>query len=322
MALNDAIKSIEKDYGNGSIMKLGENKNVDIESISTGCMTIDRCIGPILGIPRGRITEIFGVESSGKTTLALHTISEAQKQGGVCAFIDMEHALDPVYCKNIGVDIDNLYISQPNTGEEAIDICERLVSSNEVDVVVVDSVASLLPKAEAEGNIGDSHMGLQARLMAQAMRKLVPAAYDSKCAVIFINQIREKIGVIYGSNETRPGGRALRQAASLIIDIRKGEQLKESGEAYGSKTKIKIIKNKVGGAPFKTCEVDMIFGKGISKIDSLLTCATEVGVTTRSGAHYHYGDIKLGNGRAAAQKTLSEDDKLREEIEKKVRKCL
>lgn len=307
-----AIKSIEKEYGKGSIMILGENRAMDIETISTGSISLDQALG-VFGYPKGRIVEIYGPESSGKTTFALHAIAETQKAGGYAAFIDAEHALDAVYAKNLGVDIDQLILSQPDTGEQALEIAEALIRSGAIDMVVIDSVAALVPEAEIRGEMGDSHVGLQARLMSQAMRKLSGALSKSKCIAIFINQIREKVGVMFGNPETTPGGRALKFYASVRLEIRRGDQIKEGNDIVGNKAKVKVVKNKVA-APFKTSEVDLIFGKGISKTGEIVDLASDMEILKKSGAWYAYKDAKVGQGRENVKKYLEENPVIYDEI--------
>ena len=307
-----AIKTIEKEYGRGSIMILGENRAMDIETISSGSISLDQAMG-VFGYPRGRIIEIYGPESSGKTTFALHAIAETQKAGGYAAFIDAEHALDAVYAKNLGVDIDQLILSQPDTGEQALEIAEALIRSGAIDMVVIDSVAALVPEAEIRGEMGDSHVGLQARLMSQAMRKLSGALSKSKCIAIFINQIREKVGIMFGNPETTPGGRALKFYASVRLEIRRGEQIKEGTDITGNKAKVKVVKNKVA-APFKTCEVDIVFGKGISKTGEIVDIASDMEILKKSGAWYAYKDSKVGQGRENVKKYLEENPEIYEEI--------
>lgn len=322
--MKNALHKIEKDYGKGSIMKFGENNVVpQIDVIPSGSLSIDIALG-VGGLPRGRIVEIYGPESGGKTTVALHAVAEAQKAGGIAAFIDAEHALDPLYASKIGVDINELYISQPDDGEQALDITETMVRSGAVDIIIVDSVAALVPKAEIEGEMGDSHMGLHARLMSQALRKLTAIISKSKCTVVFINQIREKIGVMFGNPETTTGGRALKFYASIRIDIRKGEAIKDSDSKdktsiIGYRTKAKIVKNKVA-PPFKTAEFDLIFGEGISKIGDILDLGAECAIVTKGGAWYSYGEIRLGQGRENAKKFLKEHPDMCREIENSVRK--
>lgn len=316
-ALDLAIAQIEKQYGKGSIMKLGEHSTLDIETIATGSLALDLALG-VGGIPKGRIIEIYGPESSGKTTLALHILAEAQKTGGIGAFIDAEHALDPAYARNLGVDTENLIISQPDTGEQALEITESLVRSNAVDLVIVDSVAALVPKAEIEGEMGDSHMGLQARLMSQALRKLTGAINKSKASVIFINQLREKIGVMFGNPETTTGGRALKFYSSVRLDIRKIENLKQGDDIIGNRVRVKVVKNKVA-PPFKQAEFDIMYGKGISKEGNILDVAVQADIINKSGSWYSYGEEKLGQGRENAKNFLVENREILEEVEKKVR---
>lgn len=317
-ALEAALGQIEKDYGKGAIMKLGEaTANMNVETYPTGCLSLDLALG-VGGIPKGRVVEIYGPESSGKTTVALHMVSEVQKLGGIAGFIDAEHALDPIYAKKIGVDIDNLYISQPDNGEQALEITETMVRSGAVDIVIVDSVAALVPKAEIEGDMGDSHVGLQARLMSQALRKLTAVISKSNCIVIFINQLREKVGVMFGNPETTTGGRALKFYASVRLDVRKGETLKQGGVMVGNHTKVKVVKNKVA-PPFKTAEFDIMFGEGISREGDILDLAVGVNVVIKSGAWFSYNGQKIGQGRENAKKFLRENPEAREEIDKKVR---
>lgn len=316
-ALNEALGKIEKEYGKGSVMKLGETSTLEIDAISTGSIGLDIALG-IGGLPRGRIVEIYGPESSGKTTVALHCIAEAQKDNGIAAFIDAEHALDPVYARALGVDIDNLIISQPDTGEQALDIAESLIRSGAIDILVVDSVAALVPKAEIEGDMGDSHVGLQARLMSQALRKLTGSIKKSNCVVIFINQLREKVGVMFGSPETTTGGRALKFFSSMRIEVRKGETIKQGDKMLGSRTKVKVVKNKVA-PPFKQVEFDIMYGTGISKYGDLLDTAVGIDVIKKSGAWYSYKDEKMGQGRENSKKFLEENEDIAREIESKVR---
>ena len=319
-ALNSTIAMIEKQYGKGAIMKLGDdNVNTELEVIPTGCISLDLALG-VGGVPRGRILEIFGPESSGKTTVALHIIAETQKLGGVAAFIDAEHALDAVYAKALGVKIDELYISQPDTGEQALDICESLVRSSAVDVIVVDSVAALTPKAEIEGDMGDSHVGLLARLMSQALRKLTAITNRSKTCVIFINQLREKVGVMFGNPETTTGGKALKYFASVRLDIRKADALKSDGEIVGNRAKAKVVKNKVA-PPFKVAEFDIIYGEGISQEGCLIDLGVEYNVLTKSGAWYSYNDEKLANGREKMREYLKANPAVAAEIEQKIREA-
>ncbi|MFO7273348.1 MAG: recombinase RecA [Bacillota bacterium] len=322
-ALDMALAQIEKQFGKGSIMRLGEQMaRLNVEVIPTGSVALDIALG-VGGLPRGRITEIYGPESSGKTTVALHVIAEAQKMGGVAAFVDAEHALDPVYARALGVDIDNLLISQPDTGEQALEITETLVRSGAVDVVVVDSVAALVPKAEIEGEMGDSYVGLQARLMSQALRKLTGAISKSRAVVIFINQIREKVGVMFGNPETTPGGRALKFYASVRLEVRKAETLKNGQEVVGSRTRVKVVKNKVA-PPFKQAEFDILYGQGISKEGSLIDIGTELNppVIVKSGAWYSYGDLRIGQGKEAAREWLKQHPEVAAEIEQKIKERL
>ena len=317
-ALSAAIAKIEKDYGKGSVMKLGDSaKDMNVEAVPTGCLSLDLALG-IGGLPKGRIIEIYGPESSGKTTVALHAVAEVQKRGGIAGFIDAEHALDPVYAKNIGVDIDNLYISQPDCGEQALEIAETMVRSGAVDIVIVDSVAALVPKAEIDGDMGDSHVGLQARLMSQALRKLTSIVSKSNCIVIFINQLREKIGVMFGNPETTTGGRALKFYSSVRLDVRRVEALKQGGEVVGNHTRVKVVKNKVA-PPFKEAEFDIMFGQGISKEGDILDLAAEAGIINKSGAWYAYNGEKIGQGRENAKTYLKENPLICEEVEAKVR---
>jgi len=315
-ALEMAMSQIEKQFGKGSVMKLGEFKAMEVEAIPTGALSLDIALG-IGGVPRGRIIEVFGPESSGKTTLALHVIAEAQKMGGEAAFIDAEHALDPVYAKKLGVDIDNLIVSQPDTGEQALEITEALVRSGALDVIVVDSVAALVPKAEIDGDMGDSHMGLQARLMSQALRKLAGAINKSKTVLIFINQLREKIGVMFGNPETTTGGRALKFYASVRMDIRKIENIKQDGEVMGNRVRVKVIKNKVA-PPFREAEFDVMYGQGISKDGNVFDMAVNLDIVQKSGSWFSYNGERIGQGRENAKRYLV-DTKLIDEVEKKVR---
>jgi len=316
-ALDGVMAQIEKQYGKGAIMRLGQSAgDTTIEVLPTGCLTLDLAIG-VGGLPRGRIIEIYGPESSGKTTVALHAIAETQKAGGVAAFIDAEHALDPVYAKNLGVNLDELYVSQPDTGEQALDITASLVSSKAVDIIVVDSVAALTPKAEIEGDMGDSHVGLQARLMSQALRKLTAITSKSKTCIIFINQLREKVGVMFGNPEVTAGGKALKFYASVRIDVRKADALKEGGEAYGNHTKAKIVKNKVA-PPFKTAEFDIIYGKGISNEGCILDLGVDYGFIQKSGAWYSYNGEKFAQGRDKAVDYLANNPEIRDEIRAKI----
>ena len=316
-ALEAAMGQIEKQFGKGSVMKLGEFKAMEVEAIPTGALGLDIALG-IGGVPRGRIIEVFGPESSGKTTLALHIVAEAQKMGGEAAFIDAEHALDPVYARKLGVDIDNLIVSQPDTGEQALEITEALVRSGALDVVVVDSVAALVPKAEIDGDMGDSHMGLQARLMSQALRKLAGAINKSKTVLIFINQLREKIGVMFGNPETTTGGRALKFYASVRMDIRKIENIKQDGEVMGNRVRVKVIKNKVA-PPFREAEFDVVYGKGISKEGNILDMAVNLDIIEKSGSWFSYNGERIGQGRENVKRYLAENPKVMEEVDKKVR---
>ncbi len=316
-ALEMAMSQIEKQFGKGSVMKLGEFKAMEIEAIPTGALSLDIALG-IGGVPRGRIIEVFGPESSGKTTLALHIVAEAQKMGGEAAFIDAEHALDPVYAKKLGVDIDNLIVSQPDTGEQALEITESLVRSGALDVIVVDSVAALVPKAEIDGDMGDSHMGLQARLMSQALRKLAGAINKSKTVLIFINQLREKIGVMFGNPETTTGGRALKFYASVRMDIRKIENIKQDGEVKGNRVRVKVIKNKVA-PPFREAEFDVVYGQGISKEGNILDMAVNLDIVEKAGSWFSYDGERIGQGRENVKKYLRENPEMLNEIEEKVR---
>lgn len=317
-ALDSALAQIEKAYGKGSVMRLGDSAaHMNIETIPTGSLSLDIALG-LGGVPRGRIVEIYGPESSGKTTVALHAVAEVQKAGGIAGFIDAEHALDPVYAKNIGVDIDNLYISQPDNGEQAMEITETMVRSGAIDIVIVDSVAALVPKAEIDGDMGDSHVGLQARLMSQALRKLTAAISKSNCIVIFINQLREKIGVMFGNPETTTGGRALKFYASVRLDVRRIEAIKQGGEVVGNRTRIKVVKNKIA-PPFKEAEFDIMFGKGISREGDILDNAANLGIVNKSGAWYAYEGEKIGQGRENAKQFLREHPEICQEIETKVR---
>ena len=316
-ALETALSQIEKQFGKGSVMKLGEFKAMEIEAIPTGALSLDIALG-IGGVPRGRIIEVFGPESSGKTTLALHIVAEAQKMGGEAAFIDAEHALDPVYAKKLGVDIDNLIVSQPDTGEQALEITESLVRSGALDVIVVDSVAALVPKAEIDGDMGDSHMGLQARLMSQALRKLAGAINKSKTVLIFINQLREKIGVMFGNPETTTGGRALKFYASVRMDIRRIENIKQDGEVKGNRVRVKVIKNKVA-PPFREAEFDIVYGQGISKEGNILDMAVNLDIVEKAGSWFSYNGERIGQGRENVKKYLKENPEMLEDIEEKVR---
>ena len=317
-ALDEAIAHIEKQYGKGSVMKLGDpSVHMNVETVPTGCLSLDIALG-LGGVPRGRIIEVYGPESSGKTTVALHMVAEVQKRGGIAGFIDAEHALDPAYAKNIGVDIDNLYISQPDNGEQALEITETMVRSGAVDIVIVDSVAALVPKAEIEGDMGDSHVGLQARLMSQALRKLTAVISKSNCIVIFINQLREKVGVMFGNPEVTTGGRALKFYSSIRLDVRRVEALKQAGEILGNHTRIKVVKNKIA-PPFKEAEFDIVFGQGISREGDILDLAANTDVVNKSGAWYAYNGETIGQGRENAKKFLKENPEICQEIEAKVR---
>ncbi len=317
-ALDAAISKIEKDFGKGSVMKLGDKgTSMDVETIPTGSLSLDLALG-LGGIPKGRIIEIYGPESSGKTTVTLHMVAEVQKRGGIAGFIDAEHALDPVYARNIGVDIDNLYISQPDNGEQALEITETMVRSGAIDIIVVDSVAALVPKAEIEGDMGDSHVGLHARLMSQALRKLTAVISKSNCIVIFINQLREKVGVMFGNPETTTGGRALKFYSSIRMDIRRIEAIKQGGEVIGNRTRVKVVKNKIA-PPFKEAEFDIMFGKGISASGDILDLAANIGVINKSGAWYSYNDGKIGQGRENAKQYLEQHEDIMREVEQKVR---
>ena len=316
-ALEIALAGIEKQFGKGAIIRMGERTVRNIEVIPTGCLDLDMALG-VGGLPRGRVIEIYGPESSGKTTVALHVVAEAQKAGGVAAFIDAEHALDPVYARKLGVDVDQLYVSQPDTGEQALEICEALVRSGAIDIVVIDSVAALVPKAEIDGEMGDSFVGLQARLMSQALRKLTGIVNKTNCTCLFINQLREKVGVMYGNPETTPGGRALKFYASVRIDIRRGEQLKDGTTVVGNRTKAKIVKNKVA-PPFRTAEFDILYGEGISREGSLLDNAVALDIIHKSGAWFSYGDQRIGQGRENTRKYLKENPAIAAEIDALVR---
>ena len=317
-ALDAALGQIEKQYGKGAVMKLGDSAaNMNVETIPTGSLSLDIALG-LGGVPKGRIIEVYGPESSGKTTVALHMVAEVQKRGGIAGFIDAEHALDPAYAKNIGVDIENLYISQPDNGEQALEITETMVRSGAVDIIIVDSVAALVPKAEIDGDMGDSHVGLQARLMSQALRKLTAAISKSNCIVIFINQLREKVGVMFGNPETTTGGRALKFYSSIRLDVRRIEALKQGGEMVGNRTRIKVVKNKVA-PPFREAEFDIMFGEGISKEGDVLDLAASVGIVQKSGAWFAYGGDKIGQGRENAKAYLREHPEIMDEIEHKVR---
>lgn len=317
-ALDAALVQIEKQYGKGAVMKLGDpSAQMNVETIPTGSLSLDIALG-LGGIPKGRIIEIYGPESSGKTTVTLHMIAEVQKRGGIAGFIDAEHALDPVYAKNIGVDIDNLYISQPDNGEQALEITETMVRSGAIDIVVVDSVAALVPKAEIDGDMGDSHVGLQARLMSQALRKLTAVISKSNCTVVFINQLREKVGVMFGNPETTTGGRALKFYSSVRLDVRRIEALKQGGEVIGNRTRVKVVKNKIA-PPFKEAEFDIMFGKGISKEGDIVDLASNVGIINKSGAWFAYEGNKIGQGRENAKQYLRDNPAVCDEIENKVR---
>ncbi len=317
-ALESALAQIEKQYGKGSVMKLGDNNShMNIETVPTGSLSLDIALG-LGGVPKGRIIEIYGPESSGKTTVALHMVAEVQKRGGIAGFIDAEHALDPAYAKNIGVNIDELYISQPDNGEQALEITETMVRSGAIDIVIVDSVAALVPKAEIDGDMGDSHVGLQARLMSQALRKLTAVISKSNCIVIFINQLREKVGVMFGNPETTTGGRALKFYSSIRMDVRRIETLKQSGEFVGNRTRVKVVKNKIA-PPFKEAEFDIMYGQGISREGDILDLAANEDIVNKSGAWYAYNDAKIGQGRENAKQYLKENPTIMQEIEQKVR---
>ena len=316
-ALNEALKKIEKEHGKGSVMKLGETTGLDVDSIPTGVIGLDIAAG-VGGLPRGRIIEVYGPESSGKTTVTLHCIAEVQKRNGIAAFIDAEHALDPVYARSLGVDVDNLIISQPDTGEQALDIAESLIRSGAIDILVIDSVAALVPKAEIEGDMGDSHVGLQARLMSQALRKLTGSIKKSNCVVIFINQLREKVGVMFGNPETTTGGRALKFFSTMRIEVRRVDSIKQGDKILGNRTRIKIVKNKVA-PPFKQIEFDIMYGTGISKSGDLLDVAVGIDVIKKAGAWYSYNDEKMGQGRENSKNFLEENEDIAAEIEAKVR---
>ncbi|MEC9488257.1 MAG: recombinase RecA [Halanaerobium sp.] len=316
-ALEMAVKGIQKKFGEGSIMRLGDSTALDVEVIPTGALSLDVALG-VGGIPRGRVVEIYGPEASGKTTVALHMIAEAQKRGGIAAFIDAEHALDPKYARNLGVNTENLLLSQPDTGEQALEICEALVRSGAVDIIVVDSVAALVPKAEIEGEMGDSHVGLQARLMSQAMRKLSGSVNKSKTCVVFINQIREKVGVMFGNPETTPGGRALKFYSSVRLDIRRIQSLKDGGDIIGNRTRVKVVKNKVA-PPFREAEFDIMYGTGISTTGCILDIGVNLEVIDQAGSWYSYGDVRLGQGRENAKDFLRENPEVCDEIESKIK---
>ena len=317
-ALNLALGKIEKDFGKGSVMRLGDNTSMKVEAISTGSLGVDIALG-IGGLPKGRIIEVYGPESSGKTTIALHTIAEAQKQGGICGFIDAEHALDPVYAKALGVDVDNLIVAQPDTGEQALEIAQALIESGAIDVIVVDSVAALVPRAEIEGDMGDSHVGLQARLMSQALRKLTGSIKKANCVAIFINQLREKVGVMFGNPETTTGGRALKFYSSVRLEVRRvGQPIKQGDKLLGNTTKFKVVKNKVA-PPFKEFEVDIMYGEGISRLSEVIDIGSELGIINKSGSWYSYNDMKLGQGKENVKKFLSENMDIADEVEAKIR---
>lgn len=316
-ALETTLASLEKQFGKGTVMKLGEQAHMKVDVVPTGCLELDLALG-VGGIPKGRIIEIYGPESSGKTTVALHIVAESQKRGGIAAFIDAEHALDPDYAKKLGVNIDELYVSQPSTGEDALEICEALVRSGAIDIIVVDSVAALVPKNEIDGEMGESFVGVQARLMSQALRKLAGVVHKTNCMVIFINQLREKIGVMYGNPETTTGGRALKFYASVRLDVRRGEQIKDGGQILGNHTKIKVVKNKVA-PPFRTAECDILYGEGISRESCLLDMAVERDIIHKSGSWFSYGDQRIGQGHEAARKYLKDNPEFYEEIDRQLR---
>lgn len=317
-ALDAAIAKLEKDFGKGTVMKLGDPAaQVAVETIPTGSLSLDLALG-LGGVPRGRVVEVYGPESSGKTTVTLHMVAEVQKRGGIAGFIDAEHALDPVYARNIGVDVDNLYISQPDNGEQALEITETMVRSGAIDIVIVDSVAALVPKAEIDGDMGDSHVGLQARLMSQALRKLTGVISKSNCTVVFINQLREKVGIMFGNPETTTGGRALKFYSSVRLDVRRIEALKQGGEVIGNRTRVKVVKNKIA-PPFKEAEFDIMFGEGISSVGDILDLAAENGIVNKSGAWYAYNGNKIGQGRENAKQYLKDNPEICNEVEQKVR---
>jgi len=316
-ALDQVLADIEKQFGKGSIMKLGSDAHLNIEATSSGSISLDVALG-VGGYPKGRIIEIYGPESSGKTTFALHAIAEVQKTGGRAAFIDAEHALDPVYAKNLGVDLDNLLLSQPDTGEQALDICEALVKSGVIDLVVIDSVAALVPQAEIEGEMGDAHVGLQARLMSQALRKLSGVLNKTKTTAIFINQLREKVGVLFGNPETTPGGRALKFYSTVRLEVRRAEQIKQGDKVIGNKTNVKVVKNKVA-PPFRTCSLDIMYGEGVSKEGEIVDLASEIDILEKSGAWYSYQGEKIGQGKENVKLLLKENEELRDELEEKIR---
>ena len=319
-AIEDAIAKIEKAFGKGTLMKLGECSRMNVETFSSGSLGLDMALG-CGGVPKGRIIEVYGPESSGKTTVALHMVAEVQKRGGIAGFIDAEHALDPIYAKALGVDIDNLYVSQPDTGEQALEITEMLIRSGAIDIIVIDSVAALVPKAEIDGEMGDSHVGLQARLMSQALRKLAGAINKSNTVAIFINQLREKVGVMFGNPEVTPGGRALKFYSSVRIEVRKGEAIKDGDQIVGNKTKIKVVKNKTA-PPFKTAEVEIRYGQGISKSASLINLGVQFDIIKKSGAWFSYNDARIGQGRDNARKYLEENPEVAEEIKNKILACV
>jgi recombination protein RecA len=316
-ALDIALGNIEKQFGKGSVVRLGQSMRLTVDAVSTGSIALDMALG-VGGIPKGRITEIYGTESSGKTTIALQCIAQAQKKGGICAYVDVEHAIDPEYARKLGVDVDNLFISQPTTGEEALDIMDALIRSSAIDVVVLDSVAALVPKAELEGDMGDSHVGVHARLMSQALRKIAGSINRTNTAAIFINQIRQKIGVMFGNPETTSGGLALKYYASVRLEVRRTETVKNGTDAVGARVKVKVVKNKVA-PPFKQAEFDIMFGKGISRSGSMLDMGVEMGLIHKSGAYFSYGDVRLGQGRENARTFLEENEPIMDDIEKKIR---